>query len=99
MQNLLSVLCLCISTRLYLCLAHRNRRCRDLPGESGFLSKAEWDKFITNINGRLAAVVPNCRQLLIAVADMVERDQRHSESKLYSEDKRILGCSPRNTHT
>lgn len=61
MQRLLSVLCFFISALLSLCLADHDRRCRNLPGESGFPSRAEWDKLNSSIDGRLVAVVPSAK--------------------------------------
>lgn len=46
--------------------AKNSQRCRNLPGDPGFPSQAEWDKLNATIDGRLVTVVPSaefCHEL------------------------------------
>lgn len=60
MQILVSAVCLSVFLAVFVLpgFAKGNQRCRNLPGDPGYLSQAEWDILNATIYGRLVTVVP-----------------------------------------
>lgn len=61
MHKLLSTVHLSILAALFVFPCSANQRCRNIPGDPGFPSQAEWDKFNTTIDGSLVTVVPSAK--------------------------------------
>lgn len=61
MHILLSTVHLSAFAALFGFTRSADKRCRNIPGDPGFPSQAEWDKFNTTIDGTLVTVVPSAK--------------------------------------
>lgn len=63
MQILVSVVSLSLLVAAFVSpgFAKGSQRCRNLPGDPGYPSQAEWDVLNATIDGRLVAVVPSAK--------------------------------------